>query len=71
MLTQRILASKEAPTQKWYLQCTEVSRARRVRQVVRRSAESATHVFVEPVDRALPGQIGRGFSYTVPASRRN
>ena len=23
--------------------------------------ESATHVFVEPVDRALPGQIGRGF----------
>jgi hypothetical protein len=27
----------------------------------RRWTESATHVFVEPVDRALPGQIGRGF----------
>src|ERR1700759_2939003 len=25
------------------------------------SDDSSTHVFVEPVDRALPGQIGRGF----------
>ena len=27
----------------------------------RRQSESATHVFVEPVNRALPGQIGCGF----------
>src|SRR5580700_2442399 len=26
-----------------------------------RSTVSGAHVFVEPVDRALPGQIGRGF----------
>ena len=35
----------------------EPARARPARQIV----ESATHVFVEPVDRALRGQIGRGF----------
>jgi hypothetical protein len=33
-----------------------------------RGADSATHVFVEPVDRALPGQIGRGF--LIPFRRR-
>ena len=27
----------------------------------REGRESAPHVFVEPVDRALPGEIGRGF----------
>src|ERR1700719_2588049 len=31
-------------------------------------SESATHVFVKPVDRALPGQIGRGF--VIPFRRR-
>jgi len=31
-------------------------------------AESATPVFVEPVDRALPGQISRGF--VIPFRRR-
>src|ERR1700728_2420656 len=33
-----------------------------------RGANSTAHVFVEPVDCALPGQIGRGF--VIPLRRR-
>ena len=44
-----------------------LGRVRHGRLYARRT-ESATHVFVEPVDRALPGQIGRGF--VIPFRRR-
>src|ERR1700728_4099411 len=39
----------------------ELARVRPARQIVPARTESATHVLVEPVHRALPGQIGCRF----------
>src|SRR5580692_8065303 len=47
---------------------SELARARPTRQIAPAGTSSASYVFIEPVDRALPGQIGR--SFVIPFRRR-